>query len=288
MIMNKFILFVVILFTLAVKGYAQRIELKEPAMFEVLFTKHVVKDTLAEVEEHPWPDAQMALRVGRTSAMFYPVLKFFEDSISYYNKDLYWQLFRANYEEERRTKIWKPLGGREWEYVFKNMPDGKWTVTNYFDMEHRVYEEDIETPVWEITDSVKTILNYECQLAFTDFRGRRWSAWFTPEIPVSEGPWKLSGLPGLILEAHDAKRHYVFTATGIVKDNLGDVGIYIFRDYFKTTRDKYLNDRYKYITATTSMADKIAANYGVKTNTENTPKKAKRTPYDFEETNYPH
>lgn len=286
--MNKFILFVVVFSTLVVKGYAQRIEPKEPAMFEVLFTKHVVKDTLAEVEEHPWPDAQMSLRVGRTSAMFYPVLRFFADSLSYYNKDLYWQLDRARFEEELKTKIWKPIGGLEKEYVFKNMPDGKWTVLNYFDMERRVYEEDIETPVWEITDSVRTILDYECQLAFTDFRGRRWSAWFAPDIPVSEGPWKLSGLPGLILEAYDAKRHYVFTATGIVKDNLGDVGIYIFRDYFKTTRDKYLNDRYKYITATTSMADKIAANYGVKTNTENTPKKAKRTPYDFEETNYPH
>ncbi|WP_304644763.1 GLPGLI family protein [uncultured Duncaniella sp.] len=286
--MNRLILFVTIISSLVAKGYAQRIEPKEPAMFEVLFTKHVVKDTVSEVEEHPWPDAQMALRVGKTSAMFYPVLKFFRDSLAHYNPDLYWQLDRANFEEERRTKVWKPLGGWEWEYVFKNMPEGKWTVLNYFDMERRVYEEEIETPVWEIADSVKTILGYECQLAFTDFRGRRWSAWFTPEIPVAEGPWKLSGLPGLILEAYDAKRHYVFTSTGIVKDNLGDVGIYIFRDYFKTTRDKYLNDRYKYITSTTSMGSKIAAAYGVKTNTDNAPKKVNRTPYDFEETNYPH
>ena len=58
--MNRLILFVAIISSLVAKGYAQRIEPKEPAMFEVLFTKHVVKDTVSEVEEHPWPDAQMA------------------------------------------------------------------------------------------------------------------------------------------------------------------------------------------------------------------------------------
>lgn len=47
--MNRLILFVAIISSLVAKGYAQRIEPKEPAMFEVLFTKHVVKDTVSEV-----------------------------------------------------------------------------------------------------------------------------------------------------------------------------------------------------------------------------------------------
>lgn len=56
--------------------------------------------------------------------------------------------------------------------------------------------------------------------ATTVFRGRTYEAWFTPDIPVSDGPWKFSGLPGLILEVHDSKNHYVFSCIGIRKVNV--------------------------------------------------------------------
>ena len=58
------------------------------------------------------------------------------------------------------------------------------------------------------------------RLATADFRGRRWTAWFATDIPVSDGPWKLGGLPGLILEAYDEGQQHVFTAVGLerVKD----------------------------------------------------------------------
>ena len=54
---------------------------------------------------------------------------------------------------------------------------------------------------WETGDSTKNILGYECIQAQTDYHGRHWTVWFTPEIPVHDGPWKFRGLPGLILEA---------------------------------------------------------------------------------------
>ena len=50
------------------------------------------------------------------------------------------------------------------------------------------------------------------RLATSDFRGRHWTAWFATDIPVSDGPWKLGGLPGLILEAYDKGHQYTFTA----------------------------------------------------------------------------
>ena len=53
------------------------------------------------------------------------------------------------------------------------------------------------------------------RLATTDFRGRHWTAWFATDIPVSDGPWKLGGLPGLILEAYDKGHQYTFTAVGL-------------------------------------------------------------------------
>ena len=68
---------------------------------------------------------------------------------------------------------------------------------------------------WEITDSVKDILGYECNMARTDYHGRKWTAWFSTDIPVSDGPWKLYGLPGLILEAICDRGQYHFKADGI-------------------------------------------------------------------------
>ena len=52
-------------------------------------------------------------------------------------------------------------------------------------------------------------------MATCDWRGRHWTAWFSPEIPIQDCPWKLSGLPGLILEASENSGQHVFSATGV-------------------------------------------------------------------------
>lgn len=54
---------------------------------------------------------------------------------------------------------------------------------------------------WEIKSERKTILGYKCQKATTHFRGYDYTVYFAPEIPVNDGPWKMNGLPGLILLA---------------------------------------------------------------------------------------
>ena len=81
-----------------------------------------------------------------------------------------------------------------------------------------------ETPdfAWNITDTQKKIGNFNCQEAICTFRGRTYHAWFTMDIPMSIGPWKLSGLPGLILEAYDENKEYqfVFVAIKIPTDDV--------------------------------------------------------------------
>nr|WP_317632251.1 GLPGLI family protein [uncultured Flavobacterium sp.] len=71
---------------------------------------------------------------------------------------------------------------------------------------------------WQITKETKTIANYKTYKAITKFRGRTWEAWFAPELAYPYGPWKLHGLPGLILEAYDITRRYNFTAIKVFKD----------------------------------------------------------------------
>jgi GLPGLI family protein len=72
-------------------------------------------------------------------------------------------------------------------------------------------EEAIPKFDWEISSELKTIGGYRCQRATTRFRGRTYEAWFCDKLPFSNGPWKLGGLPGLILEASDEKKEVIFT-----------------------------------------------------------------------------
>jgi GLPGLI family protein len=68
---------------------------------------------------------------------------------------------------------------------------------------------------WELTNESKKIGKFNCQKAKTNFRGRKYEVWFTTEIPIPSGPWKLQGLPGLILEASDDSKKYIYTFQSI-------------------------------------------------------------------------
>ena len=63
---------------------------------------------------------------------------------------------------------------------------------------------------WELLSDQKKINNFNCFFAKTHFRGRTYYAWYIPSIPVSFGPWKLNGLPGLIIEAYDETKQVMF------------------------------------------------------------------------------
>ena len=70
---------------------------------------------------------------------------------------------------------------------------------------------------YDILNEYKTINGYKCQKAITKIYDREFEVWFTTEIPVNDGPWKLSGLPGLIIEAHSKNRFHNFYFTSIKK-----------------------------------------------------------------------
>lgn len=104
--------------------------------------------------------------------------------------------------------------------VAKVSPDAPFKVLNNEDLYHFTKEnkaitrqrfmnefylidevnEDIN---WRITKSTSTIGGIKCKKALAHFKGRNWVAWFAPELPFKSGPWKLNGLPGLIIEAFD-------------------------------------------------------------------------------------
>lgn len=77
------------------------------------------------------------------------------------------------------------------------------------------YQEPLETADWELINDTLTILNYKCNKAQKEFRGRTWIVWYAPDIPSMDGPWKLVGLPGLILKAQDSTKEFSFECNGI-------------------------------------------------------------------------
>jgi len=78
---------------------------------------------------------------------------------------------------------------------------------------------------WKITKDTLSFSGIHCQKATADYKGRNWIAWFAAELPFESGPWKLQGLPGLIIEAYDVKKEVQFKFAGIEKVKDGDLAV---------------------------------------------------------------
>jgi len=76
-----------------------------------------------------------------------------------------------------------------------------------------------EKPSWEVKKETRKIGDYLCQKAVTNYKGREWIAWFSNKIPVFDGPYKFSGLPGFIVEIHDEKKEHDFLLIKLKKDS---------------------------------------------------------------------
>ncbi|QEH42011.1 GLPGLI family protein [Chitinophaga sp. XS-30] len=75
------------------------------------------------------------------------------------------------------------------------------------------YEEKLKFD-WKIQPDTATISTYKTQKATMNFGGRTWTAWFTPDIPFQDGPYKFCGLPGLIVKLQDGEENYSWTLVG--------------------------------------------------------------------------
>lgn len=130
---------------------------------------------------------------------------------------------------------------------FQNYPrSGKLTCTGRVCNTDLKYEEDLPEMDWKIQDETDTLLGYMVQKAVCSFRGRDYTAWFAPQLPMQAGPWKFSGLPGLILKVEDSRGHYTFIARGIyLTYEAVEMPRYLF---LKTSREKYMDALYMSMT----------------------------------------
>lgn len=126
--------------------------------------------------------------------------------------------------------------------IFKNYPTGMCSVEALSWAERYFYSEGMPDFQWEIVaDETMMILKYKCLKATCNFRGRNYVVWFTPEIQASNGPWKFSGLPGLILKAEDTKGDFSFLCTALYPVGWKmPITRSISKKEFKVTREKFL------------------------------------------------
>lgn len=83
-----------------------------------------------------------------------------------------------------------------------------------------------ESLKWEISSEKKKIGIYNSQKATVTYGGRNWTAWFTNEIPINDGPYVFNGLPGLIIAITDNNGDYNFGLVQVKKtSNLFDARV---------------------------------------------------------------
>ena len=110
--------------------------------------------------------------------------------------------FHGNYSA---TNIIVPLSPKsKYGFVYRNFQANTIACIENALTERIFMQDTIRSVEWQIGNERKKIGKFECVKAEVDYRGRHWVAWFAPEIAVSLGPWKLYGLPGLILEARNS------------------------------------------------------------------------------------
>lgn len=127
----------------------------------------------------------------------------------------------------------------------------------YFLDEDYFYFETHDKLKWKIHSEVKTKENWTLQKATTDFGGRKWEAWFTQDLPFNEGPYKMNGLPSLIVELKDSKENYIFDLVSVENPQHANVNLVeqvfakkplkITLKKYKELLMNYYNDPYSYL-----------------------------------------
>ncbi len=206
-----------------------------------------MNDTLQQTRR----DDLFILEIGPKISKFYSYYTFQYDSLmstpdgEQKKREIFNQSLSDFHKHRDRRKFLNGFSRkRSATCIYKNYPEKGMTIIDFLGGDYVVYEDVLNDQDWQITDSIKTVLDYNCQQAVCRFRGREWIAWFTTDIPVVNGPWKLGGLPGLILEAYDQGNQYYFNIIGLERKNNKPIlfGESFFKKikYIKTNRKDFL------------------------------------------------
>ncbi len=193
--------------------FAQEIQLLDSTKWLCQYNYNLMEDS---TNRNSVKNNAMVLQIGSHLSKFSPWNTLIGDSLRYYNQGIGLE----NFAQLLSKAMYRAIPGSLLAAygIYKNYPAiGSIFFTAYGN--HLFYK--LEQPmkmIWELDnqqDSV--ILGFNCQKAYTTYGGRDYIAWYSPQIPISEGPYKFNGLPGLILKISDTKNQHSFTVNAIKK-----------------------------------------------------------------------
>jgi len=165
-----------------------------------------------DIEKPETYDDLQRLEIGAQYSKYYSLFVFIQDSTTTY------ELMKTHPESlgelSSNLRVVMDIDGKfqGWsEYLFseyfKDFLTGELTeyarMPEFMEKNNFLYTEPIPVQNWIVSDDTLTVAGYLCQKATCRFRGRDYIAWFSNDIPISNGPWKFGGLPGLILKVYD-------------------------------------------------------------------------------------
>lgn len=176
------------------------------------------------------------LQHSKKSSYFLPYHAYQEDSVCYAR------------DYKVTDKEWYAIGDSlglrtRHPILIKDRTEESWVVDN-FAFGTYVYKEPMERIKWRLmSGGERTILGHRCRRAECVFRGRHWTAWYAPDLPINDGPYKLDGLPGLVLAAESEWDQIRMEAVVLRKGGTHPINV---RDYFGADKTRFITDRTGY------------------------------------------
>lgn len=191
-------------------SHRQKMQELDKGEIEVIY-EHMVTDPVKDEFD---AGNHLILQAGNQYSKFYLYCKYQADSVKNtrdQEKLTFLESYNINkeYDESRR-----------YAYPAYTLFD---KAANLFEEKYTLqgssyYYQDTDVEMnWELDEEMDSVCGYKCATASTDFRGRRWKAWYTEEIPMMDGPFKFNGLPGLILKVESADGEHRMQAVTIRK-----------------------------------------------------------------------
>lgn len=206
-----------------------------PADYECLY-EYKVKSVKGPVDAYA-----TILQIGKNCARFMDYTAYETDSATHSQNATASDIEKYKLQEAKNDFYFD-------QTIYQNVPTGKLSVYSVITPDFYTYKENSRPIQWKLTAGTETICGYVCKKATGIYGGRTWTVWYAPEIPAAFGPWKLCGLPGLVLAASDSEGIHHFSAiafrkakTSIYKANIPNITA-ISRKAFVKAKNKFEED----------------------------------------------
>lgn len=126
--------------------------------------------------------------------------------------------------------------------LYMNYPEGKFSCLDKVVPQRYLVTGNMTDIEWMTTEDTLTINGYLCNKAIGKYAGRKWTIWYAEAIPSNAGPWKLRGLPGMILLAVDNNQIHTFRFCGLLNRHV-PIKYSVSKEYQPITNQKFIQYR---------------------------------------------